>query len=48
MTFPERFHMGGLTQCTDKDQPYYLEQIFFSPMDTYNKTGKMEWLQYVY
>ncbi len=57
-TFPERFVMGGLTQCTNADAPYYMEKvsllngdtylkIYISPMETYQNDGEMNWIPFI-
>jgi len=43
MDYPERFHLGGLTTCRNKDSPYYLERIYKSWMADYEETGKLKW-----
>jgi len=40
--FPYRFHIGGLTQCTNESAPYYVERIYYSPMEIKKQTGKLK------
>jgi len=46
--YPERFHVGSLTSCTNPESQYYLEKIYVSPLEILNLTGTMKWLQYIH
>jgi len=46
--YPNRFVLGGLTQCEDPERRYYLEKIYYSPLEIYKLKGRSEWLNYVH
>jgi len=37
----ERFIVGGLTQCTNPNKDYYLEKIYSSPLENWEKEGRI-------
>jgi hypothetical protein len=46
--FPSRFVMGGLTQCTNPEAPYYIEKIYVSPLETYKENkDHIEWIPFI-
>lgn len=45
--YPNRFVMGGLTQCTDPNKEYYKEKIYISPLETYKSKGVIEWIPFI-
>lgn len=47
--WPERFVMGGLTQCTKSDGPYFMEKIYKSPLETLQQNGDhIEWVPFIH
>ena len=45
--YPNRFVMGGLTQCANPKQEYYLEKIYKSPLETYKENGRVVWIPFI-